>query len=428
MKKFIIILIFLSITSAVSAYAYLYLVTKQGVDAVIVLVQPFATIRYQKFSNPMDGSISIRGVSVDSAIWDIRMNIESITLTLDNVLAFIEFNQAITSGKIIPKLQLEIKRAHMDLEKANIFFESKSSIPERINDRITAQGCGDIKSISDKLNSKLGYKEFDASIKLDYNYDQSSNIMDVTLDYTRHDMISNSFKVSAPNITSYSDLIQADIKVNEFQIKTKDLGYNQRLIDFCAQKSGVEPEEYVDYHLEQVQSYLNEADITLSDEIYAAYQEYLSDQATLTIGIHPISAVGLEYLDLYQPSDWPRIFGLQIDVNGTKISDLYMDWDRDTVAMSLLNTQADVEEMYPELAPIMPPKPRYKKAFVPVEFSELQNYINSPVKVKTNFGIRHSGKIIAVEQKVLTIAVSLSGGTGVLPIKINTITEVLVYK
>lgn len=83
MKKILSIFFLIIVVSLASTAAYIYFSTKSAVDSMIDSVRPFATIKYQRFSNPMDGSISIHGVTVGDG-YGSNVDVGSIKLKLDS--------------------------------------------------------------------------------------------------------------------------------------------------------------------------------------------------------------------------------------------------------------------------------------------------------------------------------------------------------
>jgi small nuclear ribonucleoprotein (snRNP)-like protein len=415
MKKIILVLFIAGIATLIASYAYLYYATKGGVDSLIAYLQPYVSIKYKKFHNPMDGSISINGVSISSAV-GFESHIESIELRLNGIFDFINFEKNITDRKIVPKLQIKLNHAHMDLKSVVDMLNYKQSVFNKILQHVAAQGCGDTKLLTPKYIPELGYTEFDGSINLNYEYDEYSSLVNITFDFIWHDMTSYSFRTSVPNINSYSDFANPNNEVNSFQFVVQDLGYNQRYIEFCSEKSGIDSDEYVDHHIKRLQNYLLQASVSFSDDIYEAYREYLLNDAPVTFDINPESAVNLEYIHLFKPSDWPTILGLDINVGENRIKDLSMSWDAATSVKYLLNIK-------PRKI-----KEKHKKAFTQVAPSEIANYVYSNVQIETIKGKKYKGVLIGIENNDIILKLIINRIKIEAPVNINQIASASVYK
>ena len=426
MKKVIIGLFVLVITIATSGYFYIYYQTKKGVDSIITAIQPFLQISYDSFQNPMDGSISINKVNI-SAANGFDMDIGSVEMRLNSVMDYLQLQDYINSRQIFPKLQFKVNHARINLDMVNDVAEARSTLLNRAYNRASAQGCGEVEDIDNDFSRKLKYDELDASLNMDYTYSKDLSKIDIVFDIVVHDMASYSFRTTIPNINTYADFANPDNKVNSFQFETRDLGYNKRLIEYCAQQSGVEYAAYVDHHMEQLRNFLTNANVSFSDELFDAYKAYLADGAMITVNINPESAVGVEYIDMYKPNDWPFILGLEIYVEGNKINDMSMNWNKDTVARDLMRSRAEMNtepvaqaEEVQEQAPQM--------AFVSVPAAELKNYINSTAQLETVIGRKYRGQILNADTMSVTIQVSMGGGQMEIPIKLNQLSSALVYK
>ena len=211
--------------------------------------------------------------------------------------------------------------------------------------------------------------------------------MKARIDFIWHDVTSYSFKSDIPDIKTYDDFIDPEKEVNNFQVVIQDIGYNQKYIDYCASKSSKKASEYVPYHVEKLREYLSDSEIRFSDEMYAAYSDYLSNQASLTFDIKPESAVSYKYIDLYRPSDWKSVLGLDIYVDNEPVKDLYMDWDRAKVVENLFSDKSAAAKL----------ENKIKILETRISLDELiSNHENSKVKLKSSSGKVYEGDYVGM--------------------------------
>ncbi|MBL1319810.1 MAG: hypothetical protein COA63_001940 [Methylophaga sp.] len=433
MKKLIGILLLIVVLSLVSTAAYIYFSTKNAVDSMIESVQPFVSVKYQRFSNPMDGSISIHGVTVGDG-YGSNIDVGSIELKMDSALDYINFEKKLTSGEILPKFQLQINHVYADLD-----FIKKIQDPtdkgafEQVNAYIDALGCGDIESLGSEQLADLGYSGIDSSINVNFEYNKSLATVTMEFDYIMHGMSSFLIKTSIPYIYTAQDFANINNKVNNLVFELQDLGYNESIIEHCSLESKLERDAYIEQHLQALKSYLTKANVHLSDDLYAAYRAYFVDKAMLTFSSQPDSAVNLQYIDLYETKDWPTILGLSVAVNENPVSDLTFGWNKDTVVRNLLNAREGVELAKIDDNEARDPQTRRKqvfrnRAYFEIPVTNLDQYIKSDVKLETKLGKIYTGYIKGVTRSQVIVVIRLKGGKAEIPVGTNKIAKAFIYK
>ncbi len=433
MKKLLVSLLLIVVLSLLSTIAYIYFSTKSAVDSLIESAQPFVSIKYQRFSNPMDGRISIHGVTIGDG-YGTNIDVGSIELKLDSALDYINFNEKITSGEILPKLQLQINHVYIDMdliEKTR--SSSQSNAFEKISSYITALGCGEIKEIGASQLSDLGYSGIDSSLNLNFEYNKSLATATMQVDYVMHGMNSFLIKTSIPYIYSPEDFANINTKINNVTIELQDLGYNDNLIDYCSFENKVEPNVYIEQHIQGLKDYLTKANIQLSDDLYAAYRSYFVDKAPLTLTSQPDSAVNLQYINLYDTKDWPTVLGLSIVAGGDPVNDPAFSWDKNSVIKNLLNSREGIELTKQELEEANAPQTRHKqllrkKDYFEVPVNQLDQYINSDVKLETKLGKSYTGYVKGVTRSQVIVVIRLKGGKAEIPVGTNKIAKAYIYR
>ncbi len=433
MKKLLGILLLIVILSLVSTAAYIYFSTKSAVDSMIESVQPFVNVKYQRFSNPMDGSISIHGVTIGDG-YGANVDIGSIELKMDSALDYINLDKKLTSGEILPKLQLQINHVYADMDLLNKAQESSEVNPfEHIASYVAALGCGDVNSIGTKQLADLGYSGIDGSLNLNFEYNKSLATATLEFDYILHGMGSFLVTTSIPYIYTAQDFANINAKVNNLTIELQDLGYNENLIEHCSLESKLERDAYIEQHLQEFKSYLTKANVQLSDDLYAAYRAYFVDKAPLTFTSQPDSAVNLQYIGLYETKDWPTVLGLSVAVNHNPVNDLTFGWNKDTVIKNLLNAREGIELANVDDDDIArDPQTRRKqilrnKTYFEIPVSNLDQYRGFDVKLETKLGKIYTGYIKSLTRSQVIVVISLKGGKAEIPVGTNKIAKAYIY-
>lgn len=412
------ILVFIVICLS-SAYGYFYYVTKSNVDSFIESVSPFIQIKYETFFSALNGKISLSEVSISTPPYGKLAQIDSVDFILDSAFDYFTLDDKLSAGEIIPKIQLKINHLNTSVDMLDVYTQEPAPFEQFMN-HIAAQGCGEIESVDMTLLPELGYSRLDASMNINFDYSQKERLATFNIDFIAHDMNAVYTTVEIPHIASLRDFTSPDIQVGTFKVDVQDLGYSDNVAEFCAAKSDVPVEEYAEHHLEALKSFFTNADITLSDGIYGAYEAYVAEQATLTFSIQPKSAVNWKYISLYPTEEWPRILGLSLLVDGEKVDDLEVSWDEERSLATAIASKQEVTTKQERV-------PQRKKTYVQVAPHQLTNYIDSRVKVETKLNRKYEG-YVRKSGGELVVQITSHGGKIDIPADSPTIAKAFVYK
>jgi len=428
-------------------YGFLYFKTKTFVDQAISYASPYISITYKGISNPMDGSIALKGVTMrpkfSSRMDSGEVYIRSIEFRLNSVLDFIFLKGKIQKATkenqnlfaIAPKIQMKLDHVRSETKQFSEWWgEGEDGYLDRIIARARAQGCGDTKSIDfAKFIPKLGYETIEYSVILDYEYDKYASVIDLENEWTIHDLTSFSLKGSISNVTSIADFQDPSNLLTKVYFVHQDLGYNKGWIDFCAKESGIKADNYINHHMKHLKSFLSKANVIFSDELYNTYKASLN-QAKVTFKFMPESInSALQIVDRYKPSSWPAVLNMTVKVDGKEINDLSMNWNRDTVVKDLLEVKSHDEKTKQQIlnetnSPKKKKTKKKKRSYIEVSIHELKNYVNSYVKITLKSGKKFKGLIVGDEENSITLRVRTRGGNMEMQMNYEKIKKASVYK
>jgi len=424
MKSVLLSIIIFVIVSLTSTAVHIYVTTTRTIDSMIETIRPYVDMDYQSFSNPMDGSISINGVTFDYGDGMI-MEIDSIEFILDSVFDYVDLNEKIDAGEIPEKIQVNVNHLYADLE----FFSKLGDEPGSfgsVAEYVAALNCGNIKKFDYKNLEKLGYEGLDQSAVFSFQYNKYTSIADVKIELLFHDIFSYSFKSSIPDVEIAKSLVDPNSSVTNLEIEMQDMGFNKKVSNFCSKESGAENTEYVEQHIQELKNYFTDANVKLSDEMYHAYRAFFVDQAALKFKFQPANSINLKYLEQYETKDWPLVFGLSMYVNNDKVQNLNFDWDRSKAVKNLINAQKDPQVRRAEKK--TGPNLNNQLAYVEIPAAKLNQYVNSQVKLSSTRGKSYEGLITGLSGGRIIMEVQLHGGKIKLPIRTDEIANAFVYK
>jgi len=416
MKKFFIALITLLALAAAGTAAYIYFSTKNAVDKMISSARPFVDIQYQRFTNPMDGSISLHDVTMNTGNDSVKIG--SIELRLDSALDYVNFDKKMKSGEIPPKFQVRINHMITDLPETT--QASMEQMPmQQIANYIAALGCGDVKEMNTSHMNELGFTELDTSTNLDFTYNKTSSQATFQANMSMHGMTDIELKTSISDVNNYFDFANPENKVSAIETTIQDLGYNNKIIEFCSEKAQLEPQQYVDNHIKQLRKYLNKSGVSLSDELYDTYKSYFADATPIKFVLSPPSnSLSLKYIDLYDVKDWPSILGLSIYNDGKQLEDITFEWKKGKALPKLLNARSlpKVQDKQTKNAKKKKAQRLIPRKFVEIPADQLSRYISSTVKIESKLGKSYTGVVKQVSSSQIVVEIKLQGGKAAMPI------------
>lgn len=151
------ILIFIVICLS-SAYGYFYYVTKNNVDRFIESASPFVQIKYESFFSSLNGTTSLKDVSISTPPYGKLAEIESVDFVLDSALDYFTLDDKLSAGEIIPKLQLKINHIESSVDTFDVYSQEPDPFEQFIN-QVAAQGCGDVESMDMSVGTTITCKK-----------------------------------------------------------------------------------------------------------------------------------------------------------------------------------------------------------------------------------------------------------------------------
>lgn len=415
-KALLIIVICLS-----SAYLYFYYVTKNNVDSFIESVRPFVQIDYETFVSTLNGTISIEDVAISMPPYGKLARIESVDFVLDSPFDYFTLDDKLSAGELIPKLQLKINHLNSSIDTLDVYAQEPDPVEQFLN-QVAAQGCGDVQSLGMSQLPELGYSTLDMSVNIDFDYSEAERLAKFNVDLIGHDMNAVYTTIEIPNVGSIRDFANPQVEFGTFKVGVEDLGFNEKVAEFCAEKSGVATEDYAKHHIEALKTFFTHADIQLSDGIYEAYESYVAEQATISLELQPKNSVNWNYLSLYPSNEWPRLLGLSLLVNNEKVDDFEFSWDKEHSLATAIASKQEMTTKQPEQV-----QQKRKKTYVQIAPQQLANYIDSRVKIETRLNRKYEG-YVRKSGGNLVVQIKSHGGNMDIPANSQTIAKAFVYK
>ncbi|MDX1431960.1 MAG: hypothetical protein R3286_05875 [Gammaproteobacteria bacterium] len=431
MKKVLLALILMPAIAYGSVKGYAWYKVTSAMDEIVVAMTPFANVTYGGVGTSLAGSVSVHDLRIYSPAMQLDMSIEEVRVSAPNLQTLLNIEDELRSQKVPEELGLHLVHARMPTSAvANMQAMSVRSEFDEYFASLATLGCGDVKRIDAAELIEMGYHQLDMSMSIKVRRNAVSNYMDMRMEAEWHDGGRYFVDAQIPGDGSLNNLM-ASGNTPRFSFDIENAAYNERLVTYCAEKSGQDADGFVATHVDLLKSHLEAAGVSLNEELYDAYRDYLAGGDNITISINPDDPTLLQHIGMYQPTDMLTILGVEMSVAGRPVT-YEVDWNQRkfeaALAGELPAPSASDDEQQANAASPAPAEPEpHKRAYVDVDKAELANFAESSVRLKTVTGRLIEGRLKGVEKDTVWLHVRVRGGAATLPILLGDISSAKVY-
>ncbi len=411
---------------------YLHHRYSTALDAAIAEASPFVGIRYQGLSTTLGGELSVEGVTVTPhAEFTDRLRIEAVRVVTSGLQDLINIGKRVERGEIPQKLRLVVEGVEVPMDGFTMgrLDESTDAVNSRIAKYVTP-GCGDIQHIGPRYYPELGYQRLVSDFSLGYELDESRGAMIIDLQGAMRGMASVSVHTVVTGIASPSvqaAMMSGPPSASLMEITYRDDSLTDRVNQFCAARSGLSVEAYIDQETRRDSDYYALTwGIIPSPGLLEAYRKFLQRPGEVRMVMDPGSAIDTRSLGAYRPEDLPALLGLVVYVNGEFVEDFGF---RGAPARLVKLRQA-LQRKGSGVAPEQEADraevnvvPRYHK----VRVRELPKHVGRRVRVHTKEGVVREGKLSRVKDGQIVAKTNTHGGTVEYIVPFRRVRRVEVY-
>lgn len=403
---------------AIGSYGYLWFQIKAGTDQIVQAMAPFAKIEFEGTSVSLDGEMRWKKIKVQSRVNNGELSIDEILVKLPDIQAIWDFKKSLEKNELPKTARLTITGLNLPFDNDFYGFieEMEKASPNPYDFRIA--GCGEVKRIGRYDLEAMGYTSRTIDLDLSYQFEDYSGVLTYTgALVTREE---NGYEFEADLETGMSSLsaIQAmgiEPKFKRFEMRYNDLGFQDRLNDYCAYKADIDTKAWLEHHVASLEKHFNFYRIQVGPKITAAYADYLTQGGQLGIVIDmeedSFNPFGLSTYDAQEVIDWLKP---EVTIGTRKLSREQMDisWEPGMLPrinyISFINDEngtaaTNVTEQAPELY--------QEPEFRPTPINDLSKMIGRNAKIKERDGETKVGKIVNVFKDKVELSRSLGGGS-----------------
>ncbi|MDS4028299.1 MAG: hypothetical protein RKO25_15105 [Candidatus Contendobacter sp.] len=433
----VIILLVIVVLLVVAAGGYLWYSTKQDMDRIVTMAAPLAEISYGGINISLTGSVGVNQLRIKPHAINDAITIGAVRLNVHNFLDLFNIRWQLSQNQLPETLSLAFQDLEMPLSDGilNTILAGRAAKKSPFA-HLDALGCGPVTAFGAAEWREMGYDRFVGNMEVGYRIDAKNNMLKLFVDGNLRDRATLNLDIDltwAKLPESPTDLAFAFApKLAKLNFVLRDDGFNQRRNAYCAAKAGKPLPEYLADHVQQVVERLRANGILPSTGLIAAYQSYLNEGGTLTITVSPPVPINPAELHRYAPTDAVQLLGLRIKANEVAVADVPLDWDAAKVVKALDIKPEPKPEPEPESPPPPAPAPtpptpveveKVYQTYHPTPVGDLNRYVGKIIRLRTASGAQYRGRLDAISEDKIRVTVHKSGGSAVLSLRANEITE-----
>ncbi len=449
-----------------AAYGLYWYKVKTSIDDLVEQVAPFAQVSYGAIYAHPDGTVGVDQLQVTPMGGDEPITAVAVRVRPNSPMYWL------TGGDEPPEaLSVHLQQLEQGLDGGLLKSMQQQMDLQREADPLyvspSALGCGDVRQLDINAMRGMGYRSLVMDLDLHYSGDQQTRKLAFTIDTDIDNLAKLSFdmRLSAdPDQLRNPMQATGTARLEKFELKYTDNGYNARLSRYCSQESGLPAPEYRAEHMRLYEAWLNTNGIDIPESWLQAYSELQGSGARLTVSLNPIGGFGAgEMMMAQDPVYLIEKVNPAIEVNGKNLSLDGVDWMQLITQVSqagsgaavaragsaqksamqelettvIESTEAEIEEpavsetTEEAVAAAKPSRTRDKpqgKSFKQTPKDQLGDHLGAQVRIFTYFGRDVSGQLVAVDSSGIRVSQRLAQGMAEYPLEYERIEQVEVYR
>lgn len=407
MKKLIIVLFILSITTIALLKGSLWYLTQQFVDNQITQAKVFAQITYKKIETSLNGSATVSGVQVFIPVINDTIHIKSIQFSASDLLTFLMLDSKLKQKELPQSLSLLISEAVVNIKGPIMTMMDNSDTDPTPIEAFSTLACGDISRIDSKALAKMGYDNISSNIFLHYQYHPREKMINYKIDNNIDTISKIRLSGELLGIENLKSLSDNNFKPGKIVLEIEDDSYIERKNNFCANQGNYNVDEYINEHLRMVQEYLPLYGIKVEEGLLNAYRELLKYSYTMTFEADLGQLSGTtEELKTFEPNDIVQFIRLKLFINNKRVNDVSIKIDKNR----LIETAIDEDKVSVEIPETIKKKQIIEKKYRLVSTAQLRKYNGYRVKIKTSNGKNYTGTLNTSNAKFFEVITRLKSG------------------
>lgn len=465
----VLTVILVPVVIAAGFYGFIYWKLTKAADDFAMQVSPFAQMSYEKvFIDPLETEIGLDAIKLTPVGSSGEINIESLRMRAPSWGYFFDFEEKINQGNLPESFDLRLKGLLVDLNSGymNDWVSMAADVQPGSAQSFDALACGERDYFSLADLKKMRYSALSSDLSILYYFSKTDQVMSFDVDVATGMMMETSmaFEVGvATNELSMQTMMFAQPQLKSVELRYRDRGYNKRRINFCTAETGVSEEQYRENYRQALYQNLQLQGWIIPEGIFNAFDQMNNPGGSTYIRLDMPQGFGTQTLmTIQKPSDLLAVLNPYVEFNGKPVLLDGISWEEpdpaalkralrasrsesDVAAVESEDNQVEDDsasesaeddgekEKYINLADLKEKRQVYQRthevSFKEVSIASLKQHVGKQVQLRTYFGRRIEGELIAVSANEIKVEHRLPDGRGtaVYPISKDKIESAKLY-
>jgi hypothetical protein len=274
-------------------------------DRVKAALSAYAQVKYDGLSAGLDGSVTVDNVTAVQTGSHVTYHADALIIETPGLFWLLE--HSLLHETDVPPM--------LGLNASGLKFPTPSWLDPQFFDPVHAvvfgaAGCSDSTFTADDYR-RMSSPAISANVRVDYHYQPDSHVLDLksTLSIPGYSAITlrtdlHPFDLT---LTALSDAQTWDnVRAGQIAVDFADDGFMHRRNQYCAQRLGVPPNEFVARHLTAVETLLGEHRVQPSSEVIALYRNLVQHGGQASVLSLPRSTLAFTHWQDSSPDDLLR--------------------------------------------------------------------------------------------------------------------------
>lgn len=300
MKKVIIGLILLAAVVLLGGhYYYAQQIGKRLDNAAMVISGMGGELEYRDINITLDGEVRIEGLFFQVPGMGGALNIDRVAVHTDGPLGVHGLAMDIRDQQLPNTLGVSFEGVRFPLA-------SGAAMSPVGFGAFTAAGCGDRASFGTSELVQMGYSGLVMDARVDYRFIGGGQLLNVTVDSHFRDMhrteISMELSLGASSLnTTAVTMAATNAELLGLNIDYQDMGYAERVIEFCRKETDLDRQAFIAQHLEAWQQMWQRLGFVAGPTMTQAYRNFLAEPDQLSLSIEPSGELSMDELSRSSP-------------------------------------------------------------------------------------------------------------------------------
>lgn len=314
MRNLIATALILGACGYLGAKFYLHHRVSSELDDVLLLMAPFADIRYDGVSSTMSGELSIDGITARMSGFRDPLYVDKLSLITPGFFYLLKLDglgQAGRDFEIPSSLGFSVQglRASTSADYVSRLYSIGLDKSEASDLYEAAAVCTGKYGFAPETLRQLGYDDLVMGMHVAYRQDDRNLFVDISADVEDMYEFDMTLKL-ADRLTEESLMAGAyRPRMIEGRLEYLDRSLNERTASLCA-RNGLSDREIVDAQIDTLRASGLDAGIEFDDYVIEPYREFLGGKSTFVLTAKPNEPLSLTQIRLYKPSDVPALLNL----------------------------------------------------------------------------------------------------------------------